>query len=223
MLNELLQVDGVDDRRIVRAGDGDGDLTGGGVGTGDVVNLDVVDDGQGVTGSEEVEGGTRGGVSVIDRAGRTVGQRCVEEREVADVGQQARQGRVVREVLAIELNYGCTDDRSGQGVANVAVRNRQRAGDGDILGSRVSQFGNRRRIHDVRLGQLDDIVRAADGDVEGLARRRAKRIRNRRRVVDGDVLTIAQVIEGRRSRSKGERGSTGSLVGGLGEGAEARD
>ena len=87
----------------------------------------------------------------------------------------------------------------------------------------IGQFEDRIRIHDVDLSQPDRVVGTHDRDVERLSGRIAKRIRHDRRVADGDMLTIAQVIKGRGSRGEGQRDRTVGLTSNLGDGVLTRE
>ncbi len=150
---------GCDGRRIIGAGDREGDILYSGIG-GAVIDLDGVSDGQALTGGEEVKVCRTRIIAVADVHRATIGSGS-GQREGAAVRQGRRPGRE-REVRAIELHDRTADDAGRQRVADIGIAHREVARDGgNVLRRGIDCFQHSRRIG--RIAQHRTIVRAGDG------------------------------------------------------------
>ena len=178
-------------RAVVGAGDGEGDVLGG-RGRQPVGHLHRVGDGQALATSQEVEVGGRWIVGVADVDGAAVRYRTGQgERAGRD---QCRSAGRQHERVAIEQDRRAPHHARRQRVANVEIGDREIAGDrGEILRRGVEQFQHRRRVG--RVAEQRAVVGAGDGDGDKLVDRAAMVVEGGDDVCKGENFTVGQLIE----------------------------
>ena len=200
--------DGVDDRRVVRAGDRDDDILGDGSDVGAVRGGNRVGEGQDLAGGEVVEGvRTR-----IERPAKRLRGFGVGQRAVGD-GEERLKGGVAEVKTRSDPAAGHGEGGRNR-VGTIDVTEGKRAGGRAVsrvgLGDSTAVRASRRRDEGRR------IVRTRDGDHEVLGPDDSRAVGDGECVGERDDLAEGEVVKGGGARREAEGDGAGAGTSNLG-------